>query len=167
MHLSDLKVGNILELKSGDFILVKDVHLLFSEFYHLKGENKHIIFNNIANKFWGWKPNLKHEDNSNFDVVKVYEDFTLQKVLWERKPELLTEEEKTYLTNLIKPFRNQFRGLEKKYSEEFDSCYLVLDVVHFQDKREDDSVYMPNFEKGSAYRGLKTDKYYTLDELGL
>lgn len=159
----NLKVGNVLELNSGDFILVQSKGLLWNEYFHLKGEHKYEIFNT----FYGWKLNLKYAGNSNFDVVKVYEDFTLQKLLWERKPEVLTEEEKIYLKTLIKPFRNQFRGLEKKYSEETNSCYLVLDVVHFQDAKEDDSVYMPNFEKDSAYRELKTDKYYTLDELGL
>lgn len=160
-----LNVGNILELKSGDFVLVESKHLLWNEYFHLKGEHKDEFSKTAPHIFR--ESNLRHFENSNFDVVKVYEDFTLQKVLWERKPEILTEEEKTYLTNLIKPFRNQFRGLEKKHSDETDSYYLVLDVVHFQDEREDDSIYMPNFEKDSAYRGLKTDKYYTLDELGL
>ena len=160
-----LNVGNVLELKSGDFILVQSKHFLWNEYFHLKGEHKDKFINDAPHIFW--ESNLRYAVNSNFDVVKVYEDFTLQKVLWERKPELLTEEEKIYLTNLIKPFRNQFRGLEKKYSEETNSHYLVLDVVHFQDEREDDSIYMPNFEKDSAYKGLKTDKYYTLDELDL
>lgn len=159
----NLNVGNVLELKSGDFILVQTKGLFWNAYFHLTGEHKNEIFNT----FYGWKSNLKHVENSNFDIVKVYEDFTLQKVLWERKPELLTEEEKEYLTNLIKPFRNQFRGLEKQHSEETDTYYLVLDVVHCKDKDTDDSVYMPNFEKDSAYKGLKTDKYYTLDELGL
>lgn len=165
MNLSELKTRNVLELKSGDFILVQAKHFLWNEYFHLKGEHKDDFFNSGLVIYW--KSNLKHLENSDFDVVKVYEDFTLQKVLWERKPEVLTEEEKEYLTNLIKPFRNQFRGLEKKYSEEKNSNYLVLDVVDFQDAKEDDSIYMPNFENGSAYRGLKTDKYYTLDELGL
>lgn len=167
MHLSKLKEGNVLELKSGDFILVqsKNFFCVWNKYFHLKGKHKDEIFNNDYNIFW--ELDLRHVVNSNFDVVKVYEDFTLQKVLWERKPEVLTEEEKIYLRNLIKPFRNQFRGLEKQHSEETDTYYLVLDIVHCKDKNTDDSVFMPNFEKDSAYRGLKTDKYYTLDELGL
>ena len=165
MNLYELKTRNVLELKSGDFILVQAKHFLWNEYFHLKGEHKHDFCNSGLVIYW--KSNLKHLENSDFDVVKVYEDFTLQKVLWERKPEVLTEEEQNYLRNLIKPFRNQFRGLEKQHSEETDTYYLVLDVVHCKDKDTDDSVYMPNFEKDSAYKGLKTDKYYTLDELGL
>lgn len=75
--------------------------------------------------------------------------------------EILDEEEKEYLSAVIKPFRNKIVHISK-YS--FGS-YREYIFIHF--KEAIDSFRLPKFEKSTMYKGMVVDKEYTLKELGL
>lgn len=67
---------------------------------------------------------------------------------------MLDETEKRYLSNVIKPFRDKVKAIEKV-------SYLKIYI------KEDEPTILPYFEKGTMYKGMKENKEYTLKELGL
>lgn len=72
--------------------------------------------------------------------------------------EILDEEEKKYLSNVIKPFRHKVEYIIKKdcYPKEYISISLP-----------DENIGFPYFKKGTMYKGMEANKKYTLKELGL
>ena len=79
----------------------------------------------------------------------------------EYKPTILTEKEKAYLSAFIKPFRKRikyFRKINHSSVNNDQFLYIVL---------ADDCCGLPNFKKGTMYKGMEVDKDYTLEELGL
>ena len=96
MKKSDLKYGNVVETREGIKYL-----------YHCKNSDK---FLNLDYDGFLWirkfDENLKDIDDLNeFDIMKVYKDYTLTELLWERKeiPQL-TEDEKVILRNVPKHY---------------------------------------------------------------
>ena len=74
---------------------------------------------------------------------------------------ILTEEEREYLSMVIKPFRDDIRFIHKYTCFNDTKEYLfgrVKDYSHLQ---------FPSFERGTMYRGMELCKEYTLEELGL
>lgn len=82
MKKEDLKNGNVIETKNGEKFLVSK-----KTFIRLNGEG--------AGIFESYSDDLKYNHNSEYDVVKIYEDYTLTNLLWKRpepKPELSAKE---------------------------------------------------------------------------
>lgn len=84
------------------------------------------------------------------------------------KEDILTNKEKEYLTNVIKPFRCNVIDIKKrKYlTEQQNAEYITIYT-----KNEDDGYYdlvgLPHFEKETYFKKMKIDKAYTLKELDL
>ena len=95
MKKSDLERGNVVELRNGYKLLLWDNQLAIN----LKGSGC-ISFNH-------WHKDLTDIDNAlEFDIMKVYKDYTLTELLWERKEKpKLTEDEKVILRNVPKKFK--------------------------------------------------------------
>lgn len=77
-------------------------------------------------------------------------------------PDILTDEEKAYLSAVIKPFRKDI-----EYIEKFKSNYVGKEYIYIVMKKDDDYCKLPRFFKGTMYRGMELNKRYTLKELGL
>lgn len=77
-------------------------------------------------------------------------------------PDILTDEEKAYLSAVIKPFRKDVKYIVKfkRYSDQKEYIYMTM-------KKDDDYCTLPIFEKETMYKGMEVDKKYTLEELGL
>ena len=73
--------------------------------------------------------------------------------------EILDEEEKEYLSNVIKPFRDKVEYIVKKIFENEEYIKIVI--------KNDGCLSFPNFKKGTMYKGMEIEKKYTLEELGL
>lgn len=76
---------------------------------------------------------------------------------------ILTEEEREYLSMVIKPFRNRIKYIVKylyEYGEYISIVYKVSDVGT-------SSVIFPSYDEGTTYKGMELGKEYTLEELGL
>lgn len=73
-------------------------------------------------------------------------------------PNILTDEEKAYLSAVIKPFREEVETIEKASFEE-DEQLQISDG--------DTVMAFPCFEKGTMYKGMEAYKEYTLGDLGL
>ena len=70
---------------------------------------------------------------------------------------ILTDKEKEYLSAVIKPFRDRVSSISKDGPLE----YITISMD------SDDFAILPNFEKGTMYKGMETNRRYTLEELGL
>lgn len=74
---------------------------------------------------------------------------------------ILDEAEKNYLSAVIKPFRNNVTGIHKTRACNSTRCRIFISVL------EHGSCELPWFDDGTMYKGMKLDREYTLEELGL
>lgn len=73
---------------------------------------------------------------------------------------VLTEKERSYLFSIIKPFRDRVIYIGK-FTEGEDKNYIEIGIY------EDLEIGLPVFPNNQMYLGMKEDKKYTLEELGL
>lgn len=85
---------------------------------------------------------------------------TQYKTIYKREEPILDEEEKEFLSAVIRPFK--VRGIEKKQSDidEYICIYVIEEYYT-------DIIILPYFKKGTMYKGIELNKEYTLEELGL
>ena len=95
------------------------------------------------------------------------EDFSAD--WWEEyKEPILDEEEKKYLSAVIKPFRDRVIYIKK--IDMYLGCNEYYEYILGELDNKDDVIYaftLPYFPKGNMYKGMETNKKYTLEELGL
>lgn len=98
MKKNDLEYGNVVELRNGDKMLFC-WHFINPILVDLEGR-KSITFDS-------YRKDLTDIDNAvEFDIMKVYKDYTCKELLWERKETpKLTEDEKVILRNLPKEYK--------------------------------------------------------------
>lgn len=77
---------------------------------------------------------------------------------------ILTDIEKEYLSNIIRPFRDSVVTIAKCNC--YGDCAYFIQIKVIQNKRPE-YINLPYFEKGRMYRGMKTNKEYTLEKLDL
>lgn len=75
---------------------------------------------------------------------------------------ILDDVEKEYLSNVIKPFRKKIRYICKRQLHEHD----YIDI-RYKDSYGEMSMIFPDFKIGAMYKGMKLNKKYSLDDLGL
>ena len=83
----------------------------------------------------------------------------------EHKEPILNDSEKSYLSAVIKPFRNRVQYIEKMFDDHLNGdrdCYIF---ICFNDGTYD--MNFPAFRESIMYKGMKRYKKYTLEELGL
>lgn len=80
--------------------------------------------------------------------------------------DILNEREKSYLSAVIKPFRDKSWYIVKT---EFDADYEQIVCVISSDvpQIETAGISFPCFKKGKMYKGMEENKKYKLKELGL
>lgn len=109
-------------------------------------------------KYWSGSP--KKWNGSGLLEDLIIGTLTIIKI---SKP-ILDDIEKEYLSNFIKPYRKYVKYIKKssyKVNERITICYheyVGNCTLGFS---------LPSFEKGTMYKGMKVDKRYTLEELGL
>ena len=74
---------------------------------------------------------------------------------------ILNDEEKKYLSYVIKPFREDVLKIAKFESNNLENKEVIAI------KTPDGTTIFPPFEKGLMYVGMKLNQEYTLEELGL
>lgn len=104
------------------------------------------------------KQKIKLKDLTREQFKKWYEENKNQEVVIEI--ELLTKEEKEYLENVIRPFKDIVVYIAKS---EIDNNleYLCIDI------KDDYHLCFPNFLRNKYYKNLEIEKEYTLKDLGL
>lgn len=100
MTKDDLKYGNVVELRNGD-------RYLFT--YYIEYGHEENVFVILTGEGYYYFNSLNFKDNSknsDLGIVKVYKDYTLKEVLWERKEKpKLTDDEKAILRNIPKEYK--------------------------------------------------------------
>lgn len=102
--------------------------------------------------------------------IDVYGEYDMCDDAWEEyKEEVLDEKEKEYLSAVIKPFRDRVIYIKKidMYSGWTKDGEYILGELGNKDDVVVDTFTLPYFPEGSMYKGMETDKKYTLEELGL
>ena len=78
---------------------------------------------------------------------------------------ILNDDEKDYLSAVIRPFRDRVICI-KKCEDEQDE-YIGIQLKYYANEIVIDTLILPSFKRGTRYSKMETDKKYTLDELGL
>lgn len=89
-----------------------------------------------------------------------YEEYTgiLEREL-KKYESILDTAEKRYLKNVIRPFKDRVISIIKE--NDFGDDYIKIELEN------GDFANLPNFAKGTMYKGMKKEKKYTLKELEL
>lgn len=107
MKKEDLKSGNVVELRDGRrYIKTCIVGFEFIRLDYTSATSTGIF---PLNEFDDY---LKGS-HSGLDIMKIYEDYTLKKVLWERKEFVVSTDEKTLLRIIPKTFKWIVRSQER------------------------------------------------------
>lgn len=115
--------------------------------------------------------------------TELFSDKFLNKTIEIDISDILTKEEKEYLLNIIKPFKDRIESISKSYIEykhdsKIDSYeYIVVavkSIKNYSDTNLKDysaehleTFSLPFFKSGTLYKGMVVRKKYTLRELGL
>lgn len=108
----------------------------------------------------------KKEDRAfceGFNCIGCKERF-LKWLLEECKEPVLDDAERKYLSEVIRPFRKKITYI-CKLIHGTDRQYISI-TINGKDGFID-SLIFPAFENGTMYKGMKIDRPYTLEELGL
>lgn len=93
-------------------------------------------------------------------IIKIEEPE--YKTVYECKPEILDNTEKRYLSNVIRPFRDKVKNIIKTKSIALkDKEYIIIRIIN------GNNIPLPYFDKNTMYKGMMTEKKYSLEELGL
>lgn len=86
-------------------------------------------------------------------------------LLSEAKEPILNYSEREYLSAVIRPFRKSVTYISKLPFSETDRQFISITVMNERGRRE--CVNLPNFDASTMYKGMKPNKPYKLEELGL
>lgn len=87
----------------------------------------------------------------------------------EEVKDILDKEEKEYLSNIIKPFRDRVNLIRKSNSKLADDIYykvIEISIKSLIPYWENEVIVLPAF-KSNLYSDMEIGKEYTLEELGL
>lgn len=77
---------------------------------------------------------------------------------------ILDDKEKEYLSNVIRPFRDQVIAIAKRSANYGEFIDIMIDEGEIGDCG---NIYLPYFKPGKMYKGMKVNREYTLEQLGL
>ena len=75
---------------------------------------------------------------------------------------ILAEEERNYLSQVIKPFREKILHISKLTCKGGE--YICIDIRY---DWEEDSILLPRFVAGTMYKGMEIGKEYSVKDLDL
>lgn len=79
----------------------------------------------------------------------------------EYKDPILDDIEREYLSSVIKPFRKKISYIRKSKGSYKGGKYINIVLC------DGDTIYFPYLANDATYKGMKLDRNYTLEELGL
>jgi len=105
----------------------------------------------------------EHED---YKIIKIEEP--IYTTVYEKK-EILDEAEKRYLSNFIRPFRDNVKYIKKTHYRYEKSKIEICVNGYIEEANISDTYYtfLPAFSTNEMYNGMTLEKEYTLEELGL
>ncbi len=95
----------------------------------------------------------------------LFSDKFLDQIIEVEASEILTKEEKEYLSAVIKPFRDKVTEIFK-YNHPYLRQYNIS-IYYLDEGGSKKAVRLPDFPYETMYKGMGDDRPYTLEELGL
>lgn len=140
--------------------VAKLLGLKLGEEFTIKGVNSSYRFKLTAiGLMSSWR------NSSKWNMSGLLEDFlTGHYQISKETNSVLDEAEKRYLTNIIKPFRDQVIAIAKRSANYGEFIDIMIDEGDLGDCG---NIYLPYFKPGKMYEGMKVNREYTLDQLGL
>lgn len=89
---------------------------------------------------------------------------------YEIEQPILDNVEKRYLEGMLRPFKDRVEFIEKceqHMSGKGYKEYIIIAISSNIRYSNHEYVIMPFFDKGTMYKGMESEKKYTLEELGL
>ena len=133
--------------------LEEEFYLLGFSYKHKITKNGTFFYHNENQKWYRTRSDLSDILTGEFKIIK--------------NP-ILDDVEKEYLSNIIKPFRNQVFNICK---HNIICCEYEYEQIKIQVKDGIDNGYttisLPIFKKDTMYKGMKAGKAYSLEDLGL
>lgn len=140
----ELEENDVVELRNGE---IRQIKLNGDNSFSVVGFEDYCSLNN-------YDDNLHYYDKTkNYDIIKIYKYY--------KRLDILTDEERSYLENLIKPFKNKIDFISKSRSCIDNKEYIRIGI------KDDSVIVLPDFNKNEYYEGMERDKDYSLEELGL
>ena len=137
--------------------IAKMLDVEINEEFKIEGHDDNLKFKFTENRFlqsygdiYGWVDSIS--------IMTVLEGRA--KIIKLPKP-VLTDEEKEYLSYVIKPFREDVLKISKFKSKVLKN----KEVIGFE--TPNGFMIFPPFEKDKMYKNMELNKGYTLDDLGL
>lgn len=116
-------------------------------------------------KIKGYDRTFRFTNDGLFDCYSKEWKFMLHNLLkGERDIEktILDKVEKRYLENVLRPFKDNVKFVEKREYRNKEHIYIQINRNHMYEW-----IGLPYFKKNTMYKGMKSEKEYTLKELGL
>lgn len=163
MKKSELKDGAIIELRNGNTYILKNNKLYplnYETALNLDYFNDNLIYEPTYIDF---TDKLQRVKSPNSDIVKVDNSNHLSiNWTWERLQgkSILTDEEKSYLKTVIEPVKDKVSFIQKTTYCLSKRQYIYIDL-------DEDYIALYSFKTNTQFKGMKLDKTYTLEELGL
>lgn len=142
------------DLKDGDIVTYQDKTKVINTKNRLINECGSVCFLSDYNE----DLTRKEENCKHLNIIKV-ERPTGYETVFKRKEDILNEAEKKYLSGVIRPFRDEIRGIVKEKLN--DKNWISIDF------KNDACMDFPNLKKKDDYKGMEVGKLYSLEELGL
>nr|DAG68998.1 MAG TPA: hypothetical protein [Caudoviricetes sp.] len=94
-----------------------------------------------------------------FDKCGEIKADLLEWLLEECKEPILDNNERNYLSAVIRPFRKRIKFIRKSLHGDMECITICYDNLY--------TFMLPLFKKGTMYKGMELRKNYRLEELGL
>lgn len=139
----ELKENDIVELRNGE---IRKIKLQGDNSLSVVGVEDYCSLNN-------YDDNLHNDKTKYYDIIKIYKYY--------KRLDILTDEERSYLKNLIKPFQDRIEFISKCRYSSYDKEYLSISI------KDEVGITLPDFKINEHYAGMEVFKDYSLEELGL
>ncbi len=142
------------DLRDGDYCVFKNGDKAIKIGNYVGTHNAVVPLREYNNK-------LEHNFNPRRDIIRIDRP-TEYKTIY-KNDEILDSTEKKYLAAVITPFRNKVECITK---EDPDIGRQHISIK-YNDGLDFEWIRLPDFKLDTMYVGMKSNKEYTLEELGL
>lgn len=142
------------DLKDGDYCIFKNKERAIKF-------GGYVIMNRGKVSLREYSKKLEHNYDSNYDIVRIDRPVEYKTIY--KNDEILDSTEKKYLAAVIAPFRDKVKNIEKI---DKDNGKQYICICH-NGNLYTENIALPYFKSGTMYVGMKSNKVYTLEELGL
>lgn len=141
------------DLEDGDYCVFKNGDKAIKIGNYVGTHNAVVPLREYNNK-------LEHNFNPRRDIIRVDRPTEYETIY--KNDEILDSTEKKYLAAVIRPFRDEIKAIIKEKDVSYSNGYYLCISL-----KNNDWANLPSFNSETMYVGMKQNKEYTLEELGL